>query len=96
VAYLQTNADGIVHTITHTRPDGECVEVEIYDESLLGKRYLDGVFEEVVSTPTTPSESLVDKVARLEEQNLIIMEALATIYEENLALKAIVEGGTTV
>ena len=44
--------------------------------------------------PTEPPETTEQKLARLEEQNLILMDALATTFEEVLALRAIVEGGT--
>lgn len=43
--------------------------------------------------PQTP-ETTEQKLARLEEQNLILMDALATTFEELLELRAIVEGGT--
>jgi len=45
----------------------------------------------VVISPETPDQ----KLARLEEQNLILMDALATTFEEILALRAIVEGGSS-
>lgn len=41
-------------------------------------------------------ETAEEKLARLEEQNLILMDALATTFEEVLALRGIVEGGTRV
>lgn len=49
-----------------------------------------------VPEPVEPEpipEPLEDKITRLEEQNLILMDALATTFEEVLALRAIVEGG---
>ena len=47
--------------------------------------------------PTSePPETTEQKLARLEEQNIILMDALATTFEEVLALRAIVEGGTAV
>ena len=44
--------------------------------------------------PEAPPETTEQKLTRLEEQNLILMDALATTFEEVLALRAIVEGGT--
>jgi hypothetical protein len=44
--------------------------------------------------PVPPPETTEQKLARLEEQNLILMDALATTFEELLELRAIVEGGT--
>ena len=42
-----------------------------------------------------PPETTEQKLARLEEQNLILMDALATTFEEVLALRALVEGGSS-
>ncbi len=44
--------------------------------------------------PIPQLETTEQKLARLEEQNLILMDALATTFEELLELRAIVEGGT--
>lgn len=41
-----------------------------------------------------PVETAGDRLTRLEEQNLVLMDALATTFEEVLALRTIVEGGT--
>ena len=48
-----------------------------------------------VPEPTEPEpipEPLEDKITRLEEQNLILMDALATTFEEVLELRLLVEG----
>ena len=37
--------------------------------------------------PGPPPETTAEKLARLEQQNLIIMDALADLYEEILSLK---------
>ncbi len=50
------------------------------------------VVQPVISGP--PPETPEEKLARMEEQNLILMDALATTFEELLELRAIVEGGT--
>jgi len=39
-----------------------------------------------------PSSTNEEKLARLEKQNLILMDALATTFEEVLTLRATVEG----
>lgn len=44
--------------------------------------------------PEPAPETTDQKLARLEEQNLTLMDALATTFEELLELRAIVEGGT--
>lgn len=57
-----------------------------------GEWQLGSVPEPVESAPAP--ETTEQKLARIEEQNLILMDALATTFEELLALRAIVEGGT--
>ncbi|NLT19840.1 MAG: hypothetical protein GXY16_02445 [Syntrophomonadaceae bacterium] len=50
-----------------------------------------------VPEPVEPEpipETTEEKLTRLEEQNLVLMDALATTFEEVLALREIVEGGT--
>jgi hypothetical protein len=41
-----------------------------------------------------PTETTEQKLTRLDSQNIILMDALATVFEEVLALREIVEGGT--
>lgn len=62
--------------------------------------YVDGEFIECLPKPEPgpapePAETTEQKLAQLEEQNIILMDALATTFEEVLALRAIVEGGTS-
>ena len=45
--------------------------------------------------PHEPAETIEQKLTRLESQNIILMDALATTFEEVLALRAIVEGGSS-
>jgi hypothetical protein len=80
------------------------VELNSYDTELLGKRWNRGAWEDVPqldpgpepepTEPTEPVETIDQKLARLEEDNLILMDALATTFEEVLVLRTIVEGGT--
>lgn len=51
------------------------------------------VVQPVISGP--PPETTEQKLTRLESQNIILMDALATAFEEVLALRAIVEGGSS-
>jgi hypothetical protein len=45
--------------------------------------------------PYLPEQETTDqKLARIEEQNIILMDALATTFEEIIALRELVEGGT--
>jgi len=39
-------------------------------------------------------ETTEEKLIRIEEQNIILMDALATTFEEVIALRELVEGGT--
>ncbi len=56
----------------------------------------DIILKEIIDEPKAIEmlENLLQKQAQIEEQNLILMDALATTFEEVLALRAIVEGGT--
>jgi hypothetical protein len=45
--------------------------------------------------PYLPEQETTDqKLARIYEQNIILMDALATTFEELIALRELVEGGT--
>jgi hypothetical protein len=44
--------------------------------------------------PVFDKESVEQKLARIYEQNIILMDALATTFEELIALRELVEGGT--
>ena len=43
--------------------------------------------------PVFDKESVEQKLARIYEQNIILMDALATTFEELIALRELVEGG---
>ena len=51
----------------------------------------EGYFSEF---PLFDKESVEQKLARIYEQNIILMDALATTFEELIALRELVEGGT--
>ena len=42
-----------------------------------------------------PTETIEQKLTRLESQNIILMDALATTFEELLTLRAMLEGGSS-
>lgn len=46
------------------------------------------------SEPEPVPETTEQKLAHIEEQNIILMDALATTFEEVIALRELVEGGT--
>lgn len=96
--YAQINETGICVAVSQLAGKVEqenMIEIDNYDISLLGKRWDGEVWEDVPQPdPGPPPETTEQRLARLEEQNLILMDALATTFEEVLALRAIVEGGT--
>lgn len=96
--YAQINDDNICFAVTELsdvveRPD--IIQIDSYDVALLGRRWNGEAWEDVPQPDPEPiPEPIEDKITRLEEQNLILMDALATAFEELLELRAIVEGGT--
>ena len=81
---------GLPHDVINERI--QVIDITDFEEKPQeGWFYTDGVFLEDVSElmpePEIPSETLEQKLARLEEQNLILMDALADLYEEILTLK---------
>lgn len=52
-----------------------------FDSSIIGKKYNNGVWEEVEQPEITPEPTQLDK---LEENQLALMEAVADQYEEQL------------
>lgn len=63
--------------------DERLIEIESYDLSILGKKYNNGIWEEVPKEPGVPEEPQITN-AELKENQLAIMEAMATQYEENI------------
>ena len=45
--------------------------------------------------PHEPTETIEQKLTRLEAQNIILMDALATTFEELLTLRTMLEGGSS-
>ena len=79
---------GDVSYIAHSNKTPKDSWVEITEEE----------FRQYVPEPEPylpEQETTEQKLARLEEQNLILMDALATTFEEILVLRAIVEGGSS-
>lgn len=99
--YAQLNENDICIGVSQLggEVDEVClVAIESYDETLLGKRYNveTGEFEEVSQPdpdPTLPQPTLEEQVAQLREDNLILMDALATTFEEILMLREELAGG---
>lgn len=97
--YAQIDSEGIcfaVSKLSSTVEQADMILIDSYDTALLGKRRnaTTEAWEDVVIPDPDPAPETTDqKLTRLEEQNLILMDALATTFEELLALRAIVEGG---
>ena len=61
------------------------VEGEIQsDIGELGQILVDGVFVDAPVEPITPQPSIEEQLTEIKEQNLILMDALATVFEEIL------------
>lgn len=98
--YAQINVDGICIGVSQLAGEvaaEHMIEIDSYDEKLLGKRWNGTAWEDVPRPDPEPEPEPVEttdqKVDRLEEQNLILMDALATTFEEILELRVLVEGG---
>lgn len=60
-----------------------------------GEGYFSEFPPEPEPEPYLPEQETTEqKLARIEEQNIILMDALATTFEELIALRELVEGGT--
>lgn len=85
-----TLEDGIIVSVKYMTPSYVLLGNELVsDEGELGQRiHEDGTFEDVPVEPIEPQPTLEEKLARmerqLEEQGLVQLEVLATIYEELL------------
>jgi hypothetical protein len=59
-----------------------------------GEGYFSEFPPEPEPEPVFDKESVEQKLARIYEQNIILMDTLATTFEELIALRELVEGGT--
>ena len=92
--YAEINEDNICFRVLHHSAISEFTERFIfigdYDEKYLGAVYnpenREFTFPEKLE-PIPAVETVEQKLTRLEEQNLILMSALADLYEEILTLK---------
>lgn len=76
-------------------PDGERPkEGFFYIINSEGEGYFSEFPPEPEPEPVFDKESVEQKLARIYEQNIILMDALATTFEELIALRELVEGGT--
>lgn len=76
-------------------PDGERPkEGFFYIINSEGEGYFSEFPPEPEPEPVFDKESVEQKLARIYEQNIILMDVLATTFEELIALRELVEGGT--
>ena len=83
--YAQINEESIcvgISSLAGQVTDESLIEIESYDLSILGKKYNNGIWEDVHKEPSVPEE-VQPTNAELKENQLTIMEAIATQYEEN-------------
>ena len=93
--YIQLDQNNIIRDIVEMPVDGY-MEVQIEGPLPVGinggwYKWENGTY---VEYPELKPETELEKLNRLEEQNLILMDALATVFEELLDLRASLEGGT--
>ncbi len=92
--YAQIDPDGICFAVTQTAEvvnSLDMIPIQGLNTELLGKKWTGEDWEEVPAPeePEEPEETpeTPDRIAQIQGQNLIIMSALADLYEEILVLK---------
>ena len=93
--YAQIDENNICYGVSDLSgqvEDVNMIPLETYNSSVLGKKYVDGTWEEVPQEEpeTNPVEhqpnnaEIKEMLQEIQEQNLILMEALAEMYEQTL------------
>ena len=92
--YAQIDENNICFAVTQTAEavsSLDMIPIQGLNTELLGKKWTGEDWEEVPAPeePEEPEETpeTPDRITQIQEQNLIIMSALADLYEEILALK---------
>lgn len=92
--YAQIDENNICFAVTQAAEvvsSLDMIPIQGLNTELLGKKWTGEDWEEVPAPeePEEPEETpeTPDRIAQIQEQNLIIMSALADLYEEMLALK---------
>ena len=92
--YAQIDENNICFAVTQTAAEIESsnmIPIQGLNTELLGKKWTGEDWEEVPAPeePEEPEETpeTPDRITQIQEQNLIIMSALADLYEEILVLK---------
>ena len=92
--YAQIDENNICFAVTQAAAEIESsnmIPIQGLDTELLGKKWTGEGWEEAPAPeesqePEEPPE-YPNRIAQIQEQNLILMSALADLYEEILALK---------
>lgn len=82
--YAQINEENICVGVSQLSGEVDSpllIPLASFDSSVIGKKYNDGVWEEVEQPEIKPEPTQLDK---LEENQLALMEAVADQYEEQL------------
>ena len=94
--YADINADGVCYSVLDDADEQETgiyrIQLENCDFSVLGKKYENGVWVEAPKeepatdpTETQPSNTEIKNLLlEVKEQNLILMESLAEMYEQSV------------
>ena len=98
--YAQIDENNICFAVTQTAEavsSLNMIPIQGLNTELLGKKWTGEDWEEVPAPeePEEPAETIEQKLTRLESQNIILMDALATTFEELLTLRAMLEGGSS-
>ena len=98
--YAQIDENNICFAVTQTAEvvsSLDMIPIQGLNTELLGKKWTGEDWEEVPAPeePEEPAETIEQKLTRLESQNIILMDALATTFEELLTLRAMLEGGSS-
>lgn len=97
--YAQINEVGICTAISMLSGEvnqENLIPIDSIDEDLLYRKFENGQWSsEKYIPPTTAQETLEDKISRIEDTNFILMDALATVYEEVSMLRTELGGIST-
>ena len=80
--------------ITDMLEEERPIEGSFYIINEDGEGYFSEFPPEPEPEPVFDKESVEQKLERIDEQNIILMDALATTFEELIALRELMEGGT--
>jgi hypothetical protein len=88
--YAQIDANGVcfaVSNLTDVVDSPNLIPIDSPDSDILWRKYVNGVWSTDKFEPAlpTPEPTLEERFAELKESQLILMDVLATMYEDMLA-----------